>query len=289
MKPCLLVLPLLLAACASAPKADDAPPAPAAAATPASSTSPASTPTASTPAASTPAASDAATLGRYHWQLSEASGRDGKRLDALFARPDKPLQLDFERDHLAIANGCNTMGGGYRLAGGRLEISALIQTMMACADPALNRLDAAIRQYLHGRPQFNLQGDAQSPRLTLVTDGGDRLVFAGVPTPATRYGSEGETVFLEVAADTQPCRHPLMPSAQCLQVRERHYDDAQGLLTTASGPWHPLYQPIEGYTHEAGVRNVLRVKRYAIAHPPADAPSSAYVLDMVVESERVKH
>jgi hypothetical protein len=32
------------------------------------------------------------------------------------------------------------------------------------------------------------------------------------------------------------------------------------------------------------VRNVLRVKRYAWPNPPADASSSAYVLDMVVES-----
>jgi hypothetical protein len=36
------------------------------------------------------------------------------------------------------------------------------------------------------------------------------------------------------------------------------------------------------------VRNVLRVKRYPIEHPPADAPDSAYVLDMVVESESVR-
>jgi len=33
---------------------------------------------------------------------------------------------------------------------------------------------------------------------------------------------------------------------------------------------------------------VLRLKRYRIANPPADAPSQAYVLDMVVESELVK-
>ena len=41
---------------------------------------------------------------------------------------------------------------------------------------------------------------------------------------------------------------------------------------------------IEGYTHEDGVRNVVRVKRYEVKNPPADAPSQAYVLDMVVES-----
>src|SRR2546427_3924036 len=41
-----------------------------------------------------------------------------------------------------------------------------------------------------------------------------------------------------------------------------------------------FYGNIEGYTHEDGVRNVVRVKRYEVKNPPADAPSQAYVLDM---------
>ena len=49
---------------------------------------------------------------------------------------------------------------------------------------------------------------------------------------------------------------------------------------------------IEGYTFEPGIRNVLRVNRYSMANKngvlPADAPSHAYVLDMVVESERMR-
>ena len=50
------------------------------------------------------------------------------------------------------------------------------------------------------------------------------------------------------------------------------------------GPFGNFYATIEGYTHEPGVRNVLRVDRYEIKDPPADAPSQAFVLDMVVES-----
>ena len=49
-----------------------------------------------------------------------------------------------------------------------------------------------------------------------------------------------------------------------------------------------FYGDIEGYAHEAGIRNVLRVKRYTIKNPPADGSSLAYVLDMVVESGIVK-
>ena len=50
----------------------------------------------------------------------------------------------------------------------------------------------------------------------------------------------------------------------------------------------PLDQDIEGYTHEDGVRNVLRLKRYTVKNPPADGSSIGYVLDMVVESELVR-
>jgi len=74
---------------------------------------------------------------------------------------------------------------------------------------------------------------------------------------------------------------------QCLQVRELKYDD-QGLKVGTPAPFGNFYATIEGYTHQPGVRNVLRVNRYEIKDPPADAPSQAFVLDMVVESEAAK-
>ena len=70
-------------------------------------------------------------------------------------------------------------------------------------------------------------------------------------------------------------------------MREVHYDD-KGLEQGQRGAFENFYDGIEGYTHEAGVRNVLRVKRYAVKNPPADASSQAYVLDMVVGSKIVK-
>jgi hypothetical protein len=77
-----------------------------------------------------------------------------------------------------------------------------------------------------------------------------------------------------------------MPNAQCLLVRERFFDE-QGLAAGTPGQWQPLNQDIEGYTHTPGIRNVVRVKRFTIKNPPADGPSTAYVLDLVVESEKV--
>lgn len=271
MKYRLLLLPLALAACSQTPPpASSGTPAPAVSAAPATSA-----PT---------AAVDTALLPRYHWRLSEATSADGKRIDALFARPDKPLQLDFVRDRLGVANACNRIGGGFRVEGDRLKAGPLASTMMACNDPALAALDSAISQRLESGPKLGLHG-GDTPTLRLITDAGDTLVFAGEPTSETRYGGEGETVFLEVAPETKPCSHPLIPGKQCLQVRERKY--AENGTVASTGDWQPLYQDIEGYTHEPGVRNVLRLKRFAVKNPPADASSSAYVLDMVVESETV--
>lgn len=270
----LSLLPLVLAACSptpsSAPAADAAVPAAAA----------------STHVTSTPA-NEASVLGQYHWRLNQAIDKAGQRIDALFVRADQPLQLDFPDGRISVSNACNRLGGSYRVEGGKLQVDAMMHTMMACPDPALMALDGAIDKHLHDDPALTLQTEGDTPHLTLVTASGDTLQFNGQPTAETRYGSTGEREFLEVAAQTVPCNHPLMPAQQCLKVRERHYD-AQGLTAGTPGEWQPLNQDIEGYTHQPGVRNVLRVKRYTIQNPPADASSSAYVLDMVVESETVK-
>ncbi len=259
----LLLLPLALAACAR--PAADAP----------------------IPAADTPAATvaDTGLLTGYHWRLTDANDASGKRIDALFARADKPLQLDFSEGRLGVSNTCNRMGGGYTVEGNQLKLGDLASTLMACTDSKLMALDQEAGKRLQGALGFALQG-GDSPQLTLTSASGDTLAFTGEPTAETRYRGKGETAFLEVAAQTKPCSHPLIPDKQCLQVREIAYDD-KGIKTT-TGEWQNFYQDIEGYAHEPGVRNVVRVKRYAIKNPPADSSSIAYVLDMVVESEVVK-
>ncbi|WP_149195260.1 META and DUF4377 domain-containing protein [Luteimonas suaedae] len=220
-------------------------------------------------------------LEAYHWRLRDAVAADGSRIDALFASTERPLQLDFSEGRLGVSGGCNHIGGSYTREGDTLRIDELMQTLMAC-EQALMAQDAAANTRLQGELQLRLD-DGDPPMLALTTAKGDRLRFEGAATADTRYGGAGETVFLEVAAQRIACNHPLIPDMQCLRVREVHYD-AQGLKAGAPGEWQPLYEEIEGYTHEPGVRNVLRVKRYAIENPPADASSIAYVLDMTVES-----
>lgn len=91
-------------------------------------------------------------------------------------------------------------------------------------------------------------------------------------------------MFLEVAAQTAPCGHPLLPNKQCLQVREIKYDD-KGAKVGTRGAFEHFHAEIEGYTHEPGVRNVLRIDRHTRKDVPADASKYAYVLDTVVESD----
>ncbi len=267
----LLALPVALMAACNKPASGDAP----AAANP---------PAASTAAAAAPAPVDGKQLGANHWVLDTATDSAGKRIDALFARADKPVTLDFADGRLAVDNTCNRMGGGYTLAGDQLSVARLASTMMACADPALMALDQAVGSRLEGTLKI---GQPDASTLVLTNAAGDVLRFRGEPTAETRYGGPGETVFLEVDAHTQPCPHPLIRDKQCLQVREVQYDD-KGLEQGKRGAFANFYDGIEGYSHQEGVRNVLRVKRYAVKNPPADASSQAYVLDMVVSSETVK-
>ena len=67
------------------------------------------------------------------------------------------------------------------------------------------------------------------------------------------------------------------------------YAPALMLQGGTPGAFGNFYDRIEGYSHEPGIRNVLRVDRYTIKNPPADASKYAYVLDLVVESANEGH
>ncbi len=269
MKTLLWLLPLALAACTAAPESG----------THAAASAPASRIPIST-----------TVLTRYHWQLHDAVDAGNQRLDALFGKPGQPpLQLDFTTDQLSVRNACNAISGAYKIVDDHLVAASLRQTMMACAEATLVQRETTIKAVLQDRPSLivSTPGGTGTPLLTLAATNGQTLTFAGQSTAETRYGGPGETAFLEVAAQTMPCQHPLTPDKSCLQVRERHYD-TNGLRAGEPGPWQPLQQDIEGYVHQPGVRNVLRVKRYTLKQSPADASSNAYVLDMVVESDTIE-
>lgn len=229
-------------------------------------------------------------LQAYDWDLAAAYDGRGQAVPSwqLAGRP--AARLHFEGNRVAVQNLCNVVGAGYTLNGDRVQVSHPMSTKRACADRELMQLEQQVATQLPQAQRYELRGGGAAPaQLVLHFTDGSRWELAGAPTPATRYGAAGEQVFLEVAPERVACHHPLMPNAQCLRVRDLRYGD-NGVKQSV-GEWRFFYGEIEGYQHERGIRNVLRLQRYSLAKNgqlPADAPSHAYVLDMVVESERVR-
>ncbi|MBV7482933.1 META and DUF4377 domain-containing protein [Bordetella sp. BOR01] len=239
-------------------------------------------PSAGTSATPATAAPD---LSAYHWDLTharDAGGAAQTRWVPPTTRNGAPLRLSFADNRLSVSGLCNRLGASYAIQGDRLKISQVVGTMMACSEPGLMQYEQAFSQRLPQAASWHIDQGQDGPTLTLGFADGAQWTLAGTPTDQTRFGSAGQTIFLEVAAQRVACSHPLIPDTQCLQVREIQYD-ANG-LKTGHGDWQAFYSDIEGYTHEPGVRNVLRIKRYERQQVPADASRYAYVLDMVVES-----
>ncbi len=268
-----LLLSTMLALCACAPVEP-------------SSGSPAvdalSSATSTPPAGTKPAPQTGDALGGYRWTLQDANSADGARIDALFP-PGRTLTLEFAQGRVSGSGACNRLSGGYGIEDGQLRAGGLAATKMACGAP-LMQADSALSALLAKPLSFSIQ-ESMPPRLQLRAPDGAVSTWIGEPTAEARHGGEGERVFLEVAPQRVPCSHPLIPDHRCLQVREIAFDDAG--IKQSPGPWQPMYEEIEGFTFREGERTVLRLKKYRRANPPADASANAYVLDMVVESERV--
>ena len=232
------------------------------------------------------------TLQAFHWDLDKADDPAGRALPAFTAlAPQRVVRLSFVKgekpgdQRVVVEKLCNAVGAGYQLNGIDITISQPVSTMMACPDRQLMQLEQAVAAQISRATRVHLAQDANPPRLLMQFNDGSRWHLVGQPTDATRYGGAGETLFLEVGPQLQPCSHGVVRNAQCMQVREVKYNSAG--LKTGTGEWGHFYGHIEGFKHEAGVRHVLRVKRYTLQNPPADASRYAYVLDMRVETELV--
>jgi heat shock protein HslJ len=222
-------------------------------------------------------------LQDHRWTLQSATADGGKPIEAL-QLADPRFVLRFDGARLSVQGGCNTMNGDWRLSPqSQLRIGRLAATMKAC-EPPLMAADTAMSALLAQPLDASIEaGDA--PVLRLVTPDRQTLRWSGQRTPRSLYGAPTRQ-FLEVAPQRVACTPALMPPTTCLQVRERQFD-AQGLRVGEPGPWRAFYGTIDGYTHQPGVRNVIRVDRYKRPNPPADASAYVYVLDLVVESEVV--
>lgn len=230
-------------------------------------------------------AGDAQSLTAYHWKLQQAFNAGGNEDQSWFLTAGSaPLELDFVEQRVVVRNLCNNVASSYTIEGRRINLQRAMSTLRACDDGQLMMLEQKVAKILPTAKQWAVQlGQGQEPaRLTLQFVDGTRWQLDGTPTAQTRYGSSPERIFLEVAPQRVACSHGVAKDHQCLQVREIRYSDNG--LKTYTGPWENFYSEIEGFEHQRGVRNVLRINRYKRSNVPADASAYAYVLDMVVET-----
>lgn len=118
-------------------------------------------------------------LTRHHWRLVAAVDADGRRIDALFVRPQLPVQLDFNASLVSVGNACNVMSARHAPSADSLLVEPFSVAMTSCADPALGRLDGQVANRLQGRLAMRFE-QAQPPRLVLVNAAGDVFSFDGV-------------------------------------------------------------------------------------------------------------
>lgn len=65
-------------------------------------------------------------------------------------------------------------------------------------------------------------------------------------------------------------------------------DDDYGIQPGVPGAYVPFQGAIEGFTHQPGMRSVLRVKRFRIPGSRADGAAWAYVSQGAIRTEAVE-
>ncbi|MGL1834491.1 copper resistance protein NlpE N-terminal domain-containing protein [Rhodocyclaceae bacterium SMB388] len=223
-------------------------------------------------------------LTDHSWALIDATDASNRRVDALFPDPERAFSFGFAESRLHVRGGCNGFRGAFAIGDDdMLSVTGMMSTLMACDTP-LMEADSALSALMAEPLEVALIRGAQ-PTLVLLAATGEVLLLAGELTPEARYGAP-TTVFLEIAAQPVSCDRAIRADGVCLQVRERRYDE-RGLIVGEPGEWQTFAADIEGYRHENGIRNVLRVKQFQPATEGGVVPEPVFVLDLVVESEVV--
>lgn len=202
------------------------------------------------------------------------------------SKASKPLILTFNANQqLSIQTGCNGQGGTWKIEGNKIVSSALVSTMMACADDLMQQERLSSEIFSDKKIPFEISMLNGQAILTVKNSKGQKYTFIGQMKPEAKYQSAGKTVFLEISPQTKSCTG--VAPMTCMQVREVKYDN-NGLKTYVDKDWSLYYGQIEGFQHNPQQRVIVRVKRYDIKNPAADQSSQADVLDLVVEQEMVK-
>ena len=192
--------------------------------------------------------------------------------------------LNFQDGRVDIDAGCNGMGTDIQVDDQVIKAGNVMSTMKACEPSVMKQEQMAGKLFANRDVPYELDlANLNKPALILTTTEGQKLRFAGEPTAEMKYKVEAEIQFLEIAPETKACVG--VAPMQCLQVREIKYDDGKKV---AVDEWSNFYSQIEGYQHQEGIRNIIRVKRFTRTNPAADQSKYAYVHDLTVEAEQLK-
>ncbi len=114
--------------------------------------------TAALPGCTATAAGSGAAMVGTRWRLTAIDG----------LAPERPhtAHLTFEQARFSASAGCNTIGGKYRLEGGRLIAGSIMATQMLCDDQVRSQ-ELAVNALLAGAPEIARQG----PRMRLESAG----------------------------------------------------------------------------------------------------------------------
>ena len=208
----------------------------------------------------------ASQLTSYSWQYQPPNQTDSVR-------------VSFEpQGALYIQTPCNNQSGAWKLQDSKqITTTDLASTMKACS-PEKMQLERWSAQLLSKQQlQYQISGKTETPVLTLTNQQGQQYQFTGTLKPEVKYQGQAETVFFEVAPQTEACNG----QQQCLRVKEIRYD-ANGLKQPSQGQWHTLNQSIEGYQHDPKVSKIIRVKKYKTAQG-----NDVFLYDMTVEQRLI--
>lgn len=114
-----------------------------------------------------PAASVTSTgsLTGTYWRLVELDGQP-----SIPGGGTREPHLRFTDRRVNGATGCNTLGGGYEVAAGRVRFTDLFSTRMACVEEDRMRQEARFVKALETADGFAIRGD------TLILRAGDVVV-----------------------------------------------------------------------------------------------------------------
>ena len=160
---------------------------------------------AQTPSSNPPASQAVDSLDAFHWQLTDATDRGGKRLDYLFVQPSTPVQMDFKTNRFSVSNTCNVINGTYLLTDNVITFSNMLSTKMLCANPQLNTLEQKVATQLQNRANIDLFLSATPVMRTWILTGSDAVLPDAIYAPVSAS--------LVITSYSPPCLSPEIVSS----------------------------------------------------------------------------